>query len=88
MVKLLNNQKETPFEIITDKFKSYAAANKEIMPSVNHTQDRYANNRAENSHQRTRKKERQIRGFKSHKHAQKMLFIHGKLTIYLTLVGI
>ena len=67
--KLLKKQKETPFELITDKLKSYGKANKEIMPPVNHTQDRYANNRAENSHQRKRQKERQMRGFKSHKHA-------------------
>ena len=77
--KLLKRQEEIPFELITDKLKSYGAANKEIMPSVNHTQDRYANNRVENSHQRTRQKERQMRGVKSHKHAQKMLFIHGQI---------
>lgn len=34
---------------------------------------------AENSHQRTRQKERHMYGFKSHKHAQKMLFIHGQI---------
>ncbi len=77
--KLLKSQEKLPFELITDKLKSYGAAKNEIMSSVNHTQDRYANNRAENSHQRTRQKERKMRGFKSHKHAQKMLFIHGQI---------
>ncbi len=77
--KLLKNQEQTPFELITDKLKSYGAAKNEIMPSSQHTQDRYVNNRAENSHQRTRQKEKQMRGFKSHKHAQKILFIHGRI---------
>jgi len=75
----LKCQEAIPFELITDKLKSYGAAKNEIMPSVNHTQDRYANNQAENSHQRTRQKERQMRRFKSHKQAQQMLFTHGQI---------
>ena len=62
---------------MTDKLKSYGAAKKEIMPSVTHIQDRYSNNRAENSHQRTRQQDRQMRGFKSHKQSQLFLSIHG-----------
>ena len=38
--------------IVTDKLKSYAAAKREILPSVEHRQSRYLNNRAEVSHQR------------------------------------
>lgn len=57
--KLLKSQGELPFELIKDKLKSYGAAKNEIMSSVTHTQERYANNGAENSHQRTRQKERQ-----------------------------
>lgn len=52
--KLLKSQESTPFEMMTDKLKSYRAAKQEIMPSVTHIQDQYANNRAENSHKRTR----------------------------------
>lgn len=55
--KLLKQQGRTPFELVTDKLKSYGAAKNEIMPSVTHIQDRYSNNRAENSHQRTRQQE-------------------------------
>ena len=67
--KLLKKQGKVPYELITDKLRSYGAAKNELMPSVTHIQDRYANNRAENSHQRTRQQERQIRSFKSQKQA-------------------
>ncbi len=77
--KLLKKQGEVPYELMTDKLKSYAAVKKELMPSVTHIQDRYANNRAENSHQRTRQQERQMKGFKSHKQAQTFLSIHGQI---------
>ncbi|MDX2507442.1 MAG: DDE-type integrase/transposase/recombinase [Gammaproteobacteria bacterium] len=52
--KLLKKQGRVPYELIIDKLRSYGAVKKEVMPSVTHIQDRYANNRAENSHQRTR----------------------------------
>ena len=41
--------------------------------------EKYSNNRAENSHQRTRQQERQMRGFKSHKQGQVFLSIHGQV---------
>ena len=77
--KLLKQQGRTPFELVTDKLKSYGAAKNEIMPSVTHIQERYANNRAVNSHQRTRQQERQMRQFKSHKQTQLFLSIHGQI---------
>ncbi len=77
--KLLKKQGRVPYELITDKLRSYGAAKKELMPSVTHNQERYANNRAENSHQKTRQQERQMRGFKSHKQAQIFLSIHGQV---------
>ena len=46
-----------PRKIVTDKLRSYGAARKEIMPSVIHCQDQYANNRAKGSHQHTRQQE-------------------------------
>ena len=77
--KLLKSQGNVPYELVTDKLRSYAAAKNEIIPSVSHIQERYSNNRAENSHQRTRQQERQMRGFKSHKQAQFFLSIHGQV---------
>lgn len=77
--KLLKKQGRLPFEMITDKLKSYTAAKKEIMPSVSHIQEQYSNIKAENSHQGTRQQERQMRRFKSHKQAQLFLSVHGQV---------
>jgi hypothetical protein len=52
--KLLKELRYVPRMIITDKLKSYSAARAELMPSVEHLQQKYQNNRAENSHQPTR----------------------------------
>lgn len=60
----------------TDKLRSYAAAKREMMPSVGHCQDKYANNRAEVSHEHTREQERQMRGFRSPGQAQRFLSVH------------
>jgi putative transposase len=75
--KLLKNQGSEPLRMVTDKLGSYRAARREIMPSVVHDTSRYANNRAEVSHQPTRQRERQMRGFKSRGQAQRFLTIHG-----------
>ena len=48
--KLLKRQGSVPRRLITDKLRSYAAARRSVMPSVVHTTDQYANNRAEVSH--------------------------------------
>ena len=63
--KLLKKQGRLPRRLITDKLRSYPPAHRTVMPSVVHCTDRYANNRAEVSHQPTRQRERQMRGFKS-----------------------
>ena len=65
--------------IITDKLKSYGAAKREILPGVEHRQHRYLNNRAENSHQPTRQRERRMQGFKSPGHAQRFLSAYGPI---------
>ena len=57
--------------MITDKLGSYGAAKKEIMPGVEHRQHKGLNNRVENSHQPTRRRERQMKRFKSARHAQR-----------------
>ena len=61
--KLLKGQGCVPRRLITDKLRSYPAACRTVMPSVVHCTDRYANNRAEVSHQPTRERERQMRRF-------------------------
>jgi putative transposase len=68
-----------PRVIITDKLKSYGAAKRESLPGVEHRQYRYLNNRAENSHQPTRQRERRMQGFKSAGHAQRFLAAYGPI---------
>jgi putative transposase len=75
--KLLKGQGSTPWRLVTDKLRSYGAAHRNIMPSVDHNTKRYANNLAEVSHQRTRQRERQMRRFKSAGSAQRFLSVHG-----------
>jgi putative transposase len=75
--KLLKGQGSTPWRLVTDKLRSYGAAHRNIMPSVDHNTERYANNLAEVSHQPTRQRERQMRRFKSAGSAQRFLSVHG-----------
>ena len=77
--KLLKGCQYVPRVIITDKLKSYGAAKREILPGVEHRQHRYLNNRAENSHQPTRQRERRMQGFKSPGHAQRFLSAYGSI---------
>ena len=75
--KLLKGLRYVPRVIITDRLKSYNAAKAEVLPSVEHRQQKYQNNRAENSHQSTRLRERVMRRFKSVGHAQRFLSAFG-----------
>ena len=59
-----------PRVLITDRLKSYGAAKQELLPGVEHRPHRHLDNRAENSHQPTRQRERRMQGFKSPGHAQ------------------
>ena len=67
--KLLKKQMRPPRVMITDKLASYGAAKREVMPGIEHRQHKGLNNRAENSHQPTRRRERQMKRFKSAGHA-------------------
>jgi putative transposase len=63
--KLLKGLRYVPRTVITDKLRSYSAARADMMPSVEHITQKHRNNRAENSHQPTRLRERVMRRFKS-----------------------
>jgi hypothetical protein len=67
--RLSRGQGAEPLRIITDKLRSYSAETRNIFPDVTHIVERYTNNRAEASHQSTRQRERQMRRFKSARHA-------------------
>jgi putative transposase len=77
--KLLKGCQYVPRVLITDKLASYGAAKKELLPGVEHRQHKRLNNRAENSHQPTRQRERMMRRFKSAGHAQRFLAAHGRI---------
>jgi putative transposase len=79
--RLLKGLQYVPRVIITDKLRSYGVAQRRLLPDVEYRQSHYLNNRAENSHRRTRRRERQMQRFKSSHQAQHCLsaraFIHG-----------
>jgi transposase-like protein len=76
MRTLLNKQGFAPDVLVTDKLRSYGAARSEIGLSARHKQGLRKNNRAENSHQPTRRGERKMQLFKSPGSAQRFLFVH------------
>ncbi len=75
--RLLKGQGREPRWLMTDKLKSYDAAHRTVMPTVEHINDVYANNRAEVSHQPTRQREYHMRRFSSSPQAQRFLTLHG-----------
>jgi transposase-like protein len=76
MRKLLKKQGFAPEVLVTDRLRSYGAARSEIGLSARHDQGLRAHNRAENSHQPTRRRERKMQRFKSPGSAQRFLSIH------------
>ena len=77
--KLLTGLQYVPRVLITDKLGSYDAARRAVLPSVEHRRHKGLNNRAENSHQPTRERERRMRRFKSPGHAQRFLAAYGPI---------
>lgn len=71
--RLMKKTRTVPRVIVTDKFRSHGAARREVMPSVEHRQSKYLNNRAEDSRQPTRQRERAMTGFRSVGGAQRFL---------------
>jgi putative transposase len=74
--RLLTGLQYEPRVIVTDKLRSYAVAQRQLLPGVEHRQSRHLNNRAENSHRPTRRRERQMQRFKSSRQAQDFLSAH------------
>jgi putative transposase len=79
--RLLKGLQYVPRVIVTDKLKNYGTAHRDLLPQAEHRQSRYLNNRVENSHRPTRRRERQMQRFKSRRQPQAFLsahaFIHG-----------
>ncbi|MFF4181279.1 IS6 family transposase [Streptomyces sp. NPDC001750] len=80
MAKLMKKQCRVPRVLVTDKLRSYGAAHRKLMPSVEHRAHKGLNNRAENSHQPTRQRERAMKGFRSVGAAQRFLSAFGSIS--------
>src|ERR1700749_1328272 len=76
MRKLLRKQGFAPTRVTTDKLRSYRAAFRHLGLSCHHEQGLRENNRAENSHQVVRRRERKMQRFKSAASAQRFLSVH------------
>jgi putative transposase len=76
MRKIHRKHGPAPRVLINDKLRSYAAANRDLGLTVEHRQHKGLNNRAENSHQPTRVRERVMRRFKSARHLQRFTSVH------------
>ena len=74
--RLLRSHGGEPRKIVTDKLRSYGVAHRELIPEAIHDTSQYANNRAEQSHEPTRVRERGMRRFKSVGQAQRFLGTH------------
>jgi putative transposase len=79
MRKLLKSAVTPPRVMVTDKLRSYGAALAKMGLRVEHRQHKGLNNRAENSHQPTRRRERIMKRFKSTRQAQRFLTIHDQV---------
>ena len=78
--RLLRSHGSEPRKIVTDKLRSYGVAHRELIPATIHSTSQYENNRAEQSHEATRVRERGMRRFKSAKQAQRFLGAHAAVS--------
>ena len=69
-----------PRKIVTDKLRSYGVAHRELIPEAIHDTSQYASNRAEQSHEATRVRERGMRKFKSVGQAQRFVTAHAAVS--------
>ena len=74
--RLLRSHGGEPRKIVTEKLRSYGVAHRELIPETIHSTKQYENNRAEQSHEATRVRERRMRRFKSPGQAQRFVTAH------------
>ena len=77
--RLLRSYGDEPRKVVTDELRSYGVAHRELIPETIHSTKQYENNRAEQSHEATRVRERGMRRFKSMKQAQRFVTAHASV---------
>ncbi|MBL3670749.1 IS6 family transposase [Streptomyces sp. M2CJ-2] len=83
--RLMKKTCSVPRVVVTDKLRSYGAAHREVLPSVEHRSHKGLNNRAENSHQPTRQRERAMKGFRSAGTTQRFLSAFSQISPHFRL---
>ena len=83
--RLLRSHGREPRKIVTDKLRSYGVAHRELIPETIHSTKQYENNRAEQSHEATRVRERGMRRFKSVRQAQRFVTAHAAVSNHFNL---
>ena len=78
--RLLRSHGGEPRKVVTDKLRSYGVAHRELIPDVIHDTSQHANNRAEQSYEATRVRERVMRRFKSTGQAQRFVAAHSAVS--------
>ena len=78
--RLLRSHGGDPRKIVTDKLRSYGVAHLEMTPETIHITKQYENNRAEQSHESTRVRERGMRKFKLVGQAQRFVNAHAAVS--------
>jgi len=78
--RLLRSHGSEPRKIVTDKLGSCGVAHRELIPETIHSTMQYENNRAEQSHEATRLRERGMRRFKSTRQAQRFVTAHAAVS--------
>ena len=78
--RLLRSHGGEPRKIVTDKLRSYGVALRELIPETIHSTQQYENNRAEQSHEAIRLREREMRNFKSATQTLRFLGVHAAVS--------
>ena len=78
--RLLKSHGGEPRKIVTDKLRIYRVAHRELIPETIHSTQQYENNRAEQSHEATRVRERGMRRFKSMRQTQRFITAHAAVS--------
>ena len=78
--RLLRSHGGEPRKVVTDRLRSYPVAHRQVTPKAIHVTDQYASNRAEQSHEATRVRERGMRRFKSIEQTQRFVTAHAAVS--------